>query len=279
VRRRRDPSVNTTDILPGVVLVGVFDPERNVMLNWGSGFFVDQSLGLVVTAGHVVFERKDKNKPSFGQPFFGCRNAQAVVAVIPDKRKTEAVFRYFADIIIYDDVPYVDACVLRISSRMATDGAFHGPTKPICSTQIPAERICELCTTKDFQLGEGVRIVGYDQGGEGRFEPGKHVSLSVDVAFGNLCRSFDAPLEALNGLQSYITKSELVTDCSTRVGHSGGPCINSEGKVIGILSRGDPVQLNRSYLVPASLIQPMVASAKRLCAKIDGVSWKMPKLA
>ena len=59
-------------------------------------------------------------------------------------------------------------------------------------------------------------------------------------------------------------RSEIVVICPTIGGHSGGPCVNQQGEVIGILSRADPADKQRCYLVPSSEFKPMVKEAKRM---------------
>ena len=56
--------------------------------------------------------------------------------------------------------------------------------------------------------------------------------------------------------------SEIVVMCNTISGHSGGPCVNANGEVIGIVSRADPVEKDRCYLVPAKQIKILLNKAK-----------------
>jgi hypothetical protein len=60
--------------------------------------------------------------------------------------------------------------------------------------------------------------------------------------------------------------------CNTISGHSGGPCINNEGKVLGILSRCDPVEEQRCYLVPATEIKELYLKAKGMLARPEKVT-------
>lgn len=66
--------------------------------------------------------------------------------------------------------------------------------------------------------------------------------------------------------KSFQPRSEIVVICPTIGGHSGGPCINQQGEVIGILSRVDPTDKQRCYLVPSSEFNPLVKEAKRVLA-------------
>ena len=63
--------------------------------------------------------------------------------------------------------------------------------------------------------------------------------------------------------KSFQPRSEIVVICPTIGGHSGGPCINQQGEVIGILSRVDPTDKQRCYLVPSSEFNPLIKEAKR----------------
>lgn len=63
---------------------------------------------------------------------------------------------------------------------------------------------------------------------------------------------------------SFQPRSEIVVICPTIGGHSGGPCVNQQGEVIGILSRVDPADKQRCYLVPTSEFAPLIKEAKRM---------------
>lgn len=47
--------MNIKEVLPSVVLVCVWDHDSRKIISCGSGFIYDKKLGLVVTAGHVMF--------------------------------------------------------------------------------------------------------------------------------------------------------------------------------------------------------------------------------
>jgi CBS domain-containing protein len=258
------------DLLPSIVVVGLWDSKARVIRNVGSGFIVDKKQGLVVTAGHVLFQMEEGRK--FGTPYFGLKHAKAVIGVIPEGGNGDtAVFRYFAEIIA-DDIHNMDACVLRITTRMEHDVDNDGlvgeqPETPVI---IVNEELVSLKMTRRYELEETVRILGFNQGGEGLLEQGKHVNRSADFANGYICKQFkmsddhsDGSLDSSSGGSGFSPREEIVIMCPTINGHSGGPCVNDEGKVVGILSRADPVDRQRCYLVPACELRTLITKAKK----------------
>jgi hypothetical protein len=272
---------SVSDLLPSVVLIGLWDMDLNRVRNVGSGFVADKKYGLIVTAGHVLFDMEDGKH--YGTPYFGLPNAKVVVGVIPEAGKDEAVFRYFAEIVADDVRSNIDACVIRITSRMKEDvndegtGCASQPQIPLDSPdKIKAENLVRLRMETDFQLEESIRIIGYNQGGEGIFEPGSHILRSADLAKGFICRMFtaansddsdDSSTESDSEANTFSPREEIVAICPTISGHSGGPCVNGDGLVIGILSRADPVDRNRCYLVPSSQLKALLKRARNACSR------------
>lgn len=267
------------EVLPSVVLVCVWDPVQKAVISSGSGFILDKKLGLIVTAGHVIFSLEEGEM--FGKPYFGHGEARALVGVIAEKGGSQAAFRYFADLVSYD-ARNVDACILQISSRLTGDvEVVDGFQKcdqlenhtPILN--MIDEGLTSLKMTKHFALEENVRVAGYNQGGEGILEIGRQLSGSADISHGYICRHFKTGMfdDSLSSSScsshrdTFSPREEIVVTCSTIKGQSGGPFVNSEGKVVGILSRSDHVEGNRCYLVPATEIKPLVVNARAVCTK------------
>lgn len=276
-------------LLPGVVIVGLWDSATKQIKNVGSGFVADKDRGLVVTAGHVLFEmQKEKG---FGKAYFGLRHGKVVIGVIPESQTNEggatAVFRYFAEIVAHD-VRNVDACVLRITTKFEVDVGGQGegcgdqPEIPIRnnSRAMKAEKLQQLKLTKRCELEDSVRILGFNQGGEGRLQPGRHINRCADFAKGYVCKKFKTPLETSARAEStsemkgggnrhpkpqFVPSEEIVVMVPTINGHSGGPCVNQEGAVIGILSRADLADKQRCYLVPATELKRLIKKAKTKC--------------
>jgi hypothetical protein len=273
------PSLRTvkavSEVLPTVVLVGLWDTHSKNIRNVGSGFFVDKKLGLIVTAGHILFNMKEGRE--FGSPYYGLQDAKVVIGVIPDGNDGhDAVFRYFADIVA-EDIHNVDACVLRITTRLVEDVNDVGSCADqaeIVIDDMPKEQLKSLKITGKVEIEESVRILGFNQGGEGVFEQGKHVNRSADFARGYVVKKFrpsfddddDDSSSHSSDSSSQFTfspREEIVIMCPTISGHSGGPCVNDDGKVVGILSRADPVDRQRCYLVPSTELRTLVNQAKK----------------
>ena len=262
------------DLFPSVVVVGLWNHERTRIENVGSGFIANKKLGLIVTAGHILFDM-DKGS-GFGAPYKGLGNASAIIGVIPSGKKnnTTAIFRYFAEIVAHD-IHNMDACILKITSRLENDVHNHTlignePTRPLESIQ--DESLSSLKITSRYEIEQAVRIIGFNQGGEGRLEIGKHVNRTSDFAKGYICKQFKMEDDESTSSDDSSSseegalkpREEIVVMCDTIQGHSGGPCVNDDGKVVGILSRSDPANPQRCYVVPSSEIKILISQAKRM---------------
>jgi hypothetical protein len=274
--REGTPKKLVRDMLPSVVVVGLWDADTQTVRNVGSGFIADKKHGLVVTAGHILFQMEEGR--NFGIPYFGIKNAKAVIGVIPESKGEKggdtAVFRYFAEIVA-EDIHNVDACVLRITTRMEADVDSDTQVggQPERAVNIHREQLTALKMSRRYELEETVRILGFNQGGEGILKQGEHVNRSADFAKGYICKQFkmsEADDHSNGSLDSsssssggFSPREEIVIMCPTISGHSGGPCVNDEGTVLGVLSRADPVDRQRCYLVPANELKVLVNKAKK----------------
>ena len=266
------PKKSVRELLPSVVFVGLYDPNTRSIRDVGSGFIVDKKQGLIITAGHILFDMTEGRH--FGSPYKGLQGAKAVIGVIPEGGNGDtAVFRYFADIVA-EDIHNVDACVLKVSDRMENDvdsDALVGQ-QPKTAVNMQKEQMVALKMTRQYELEETIRILGFNQGGEGLLEQGKHFNRSADFAKGYICKQFkltddhssNSSLDSSSSCgAAFAPREEIVVICPNIVGHSGGPCVNHEGKVVGILSRADPVDPQRCYLVPSSELKTLLKKAKQ----------------
>lgn len=270
---------SVSELLPSVVLVGVWNTDQNRIRNVGSGFIADKKHGLIFTAGHVIFDMEDGS--NYGAQYFGLPNAKVVIGVIPEVGKDKAVWRYFAEVVADDVHSNVDACVLRITSRLENDvddegaGCALQPELPLDQSKLKGENLVRLKMEADFQLEEPIRIIGFNQGGEGVLKPGSHVLRNADLAKGFICRMFTAPMSdddsddssSDSEANTFSPREEIVAMCPTIAGHSGGPGLNGDGNVVGILSRADPVDRNRCYLVPTNQLKSLLKRARNVCSR------------
>jgi hypothetical protein len=278
--KSEDPIVPINDLLRGVVVVGLWDGKTRKIVRVGSGFIADKKRGLIVTASHTLMNIWGDKSTPFGENYYGLREGKVVVGVIPRKKGeetgTEAIFRYFAKIVVKDPnidqgVCHLDACVLKITTRMENDVAGIGqgcgeqPERLLLNNPhaLKQEKLHHLKITEKCELDEQVRIVGYNQGGEGLLGPGVSLNRYVDFARGYVCKKF-AGGEGGDGQlrHRFKPREEIVVICPTIGGHSGGPCVNQQGEVIGILSRADPAESQRCYLVPSYEWRGLLREAK-----------------
>ena len=282
-KRLADHIVPVTDLLRGVVVVGLWDGKTDKIVRVGSGFVVDKKRGLVVTASHTLMNIWGDSSSPYGENYYGLRRGKVVIGVIPREQgsdsidSTTAVFRYFATIVAKDEnidangVCHMDACVLRITTRLEQDVGDNGggcadqPEILLVGTEaFKKERLHQLkVSNREAELEEQVRILGYNQGGEGLVRKGMSVNRVADFARGYVCMIFSADVEeGYTMSRRFKPKEEIVVMCPTIGGHSGGPCVNQSGEVIGILSRADPGDTQRCYLVPAKAWKGLVKQAK-----------------
>lgn len=249
--------------------MGLYDEVENKIAQVGSGFVADKARGLVVTASHVFFDMHATGN-DFGRSYFGKSKGKAIIGVLPSA-DSPAVFRYFAEILV-EDVSKVDACVLRITTRFDRDVAVIEDCAmqvehPVSSLASPFKELQELKLTKQCELEESIRILGYNQGGEGVLPEGGHVNRYPDFAKGYVCKRFKNEVadstETKKNSQQFTPLEEIVAICPTIVGHSGGPVVNGLGSVIGILSRADRADSQRCYLVPSTELKRLLKKAKK----------------
>ena len=251
------------DLLPSVVIVGLWDNDTKTIRKLGSGFIASKKLGLIVTAGHTLFNMKEGR--DFGARYFGLKNARAVIGIIPGNKENDstAVFRYFAEIVA-EDIRNMDAVVLKITTKLENDvenDVLIGEQSEKFLENIQEESLSEMKITRRYEIEQAVRIIGFNQGGEGREEIGKHVNRISDFANGYICKQHKITDDHSTS-SGLLPREEIVVIGPTICGHSGGPVVNDEGKVVGILSRVDPVDRLRCYVVPSSEIKKLVTEVK-----------------
>jgi len=271
-RRNNEGKKKVNYLFSSVVIVGLWDNERQIITDVGSGFIASKSSGLIVTASHILYNMK--TGPGYGARYKGLKNARAIIGVIPcDKGEKPAVFRYFAKIVA-DDVHNMDACILKITSRLENDVSDHsliGQQPEIFLESMKEESISKLKTATWCEVEQSARILGFNQSGEGRLDMHRDVDRQPDFVEGYVCKKYKAQTDHSSSCDNtpsseegnFSPKVEIVVICKTKGGHSGGPCVNDQGQVVGILSRVDPVDPERNYLVPSSAIKALIRKANR----------------
>jgi len=266
--------VSVSDLLKAVVIIGVYDENAQRIVRAGSGFFVDRKRGFIVTAGHTLMDRDTWREIK----------GKIVIGIVPNNTSRAdpvAVYRYFARIIVKDPsindsgVCKLDACILQVTTRMENDVLESGkeigeqPETLLMNNPaaMKAEKFNQLSVSQKFELDEAVRILGFNQGGEGLIGPGEELNRCADFARGYVVMKFAVYENEQTPNRKFQPRAEIVVICPTIGGHSGGPCVNQQGEVIGILSRADPADRQRCYLVPSSEWLPLVKVAKRILSR------------
>ena len=261
--------------LGSVVLVGLYDERTHAVTRVGSGFVADAKRGLVMTAAHVVTDITSASSSHR-------RSCKAVIGVLPSSDPSAAVYRYFAELLV-EDARTIDACVLKITTKFeqdisAIEECGSQPEIPVANnaTMLRAE-LQPLRLTSTREIGEDIRILGYSQSGEGILPRGGHINRSPDLARGYIARIFRADhVSTSSSVGKFVPREEIVCSCRVIEGMSGGPAINNNGKVLGLLSRSDKADGERCYLVPASELRNLVKRAKAMCSLTPlEIYWRM----
>lgn len=165
-----ESSKHSDSLVSAVVLVGLFDCNQHKIRRVGSGFIVDAKRGLIVTAAHTLCHWDEGKR--FGEPYDGIRNAKVIVGIIPSQStdfREKAVFRYMAEIVEMDELR-MDACVIKIKTRLERDCVDKLLVPELILHDMRSESLDMLEVAKATPaLEERVRIIGFDQGGEGAF--------------------------------------------------------------------------------------------------------------
>jgi len=275
-----EPNVN--DNLHKVVLVGLWDKDKHKIITIGSGFIVDKKKGLIMTAAHIFMDIDgSEGKKNFGKDYFGEYNRKAVIGIIPDNgnKDTKAVFRFFAKIVAKDrrmegkeKSCQVDACVLQITTKMGNDV---GGNVDECGREaedvIVYSNGMNNASLEDLKIvreqcvrNEPIHFIGFKDGGVCKINRQLDVNKGcvIEPRF-ELYKETRLKSDEEKNRHKFCPMAETIVNCSLTAGHSGSPCINSEGKVIGMVCRSDPYETRRSYLVPSKELRNLLKRARR----------------
>jgi len=242
-----------SELVGGVLLIGLWDCQLNQIKRIGSGFFIDASKGFVATAAHIF---NDHVGEKVGKRYTGLKQGKAVIGIIPKENHSNqrALFMYGAEIVAQNP-SVIDACILRVTMKfkepMQCNGSSFKEYQTIIPMNVKEEKI------QQFKLAKGkdderVIVIGFDQSG---FETEKRVNQLVSLKMG------------------YVTKpmtenQETIINCSSVFcGYSGGPCLNLEGNVIGLVSRIESEESTKCYLASSVQLEKLLKKAKKICAR------------
>lgn len=267
-----DSKADIADHPRSVVLVGLYNIVTQRITNIGSGFIVNKKRGFIMTAAHTLMEIQCKK--NFGDYYCG-KEGRVVIGVIPDNgynNETKAVFRYFAKIVAKDKMVYskekrceIDACILQITTRMESDVDGKGDEcgkqaeLPIMSGGMIKEDLKELKIAKcDCEVSDYVHVIGFNQGGDGFQTESAEINRNFDVTRGHVSI---VKLESNTSMVTYAfsPRTEIVVNFECMPGHSGSACMNKEGKVIGMVSRG---KTGCCFLVPRKNLKTLLRIAE-----------------
>eukprot|EP00555_Chaetoceros_dichaeta_P012218 CAMPEP_0198264196 /NCGR_PEP_ID=MMETSP1447-20131203/14938_1 /TAXON_ID=420782 /ORGANISM="Chaetoceros dichaeta, Strain CCMP1751" /LENGTH=1385 /DNA_ID=CAMNT_0043953057 /DNA_START=109 /DNA_END=4263 /DNA_ORIENTATION=+ len=277
-----DSEVNITESSHSVVLVGLWDGDKasQKITSIGSGFIVDKKRGLIMTTAHTLIHIEGP-ETTFGKDYFG-QKRKVVIGIIPDdvnNNESRAVFRYFAKIVAKDKMMVsdekrceVDACILQITTRMQNDvdgdgdacGEQREDVIMKTSSAMRREGLKELRIIKnDCEVNESIHSIGFNQGGEGL--PARvEINRNFDVTRGYIS-SAKVYTEANIEPYTFSPRVETVVIFMLKPGHSGSPCINKGGKVIGMVCRCHQGESTRCYLVPWKNLRILLRRARECC--------------
>lgn len=252
-----------------VVLVGLYDGKKGGLEEVGSGFIVDGRRGLVVTAAHTVLDL------TTGAEAKGLRYGRILIGVSTSDNDA-TVFRYTARVVAKDPAlcarrrccrddderssTPVDVCVLRLETRLDRDVRIDDDGDDVGTVtetvlgwsrsgkqRLPSLRLSER-SSPIFRRGD-VAVVGFRPQA-----PEKGGARSVLGATKGVVAE-DHPADG-----AFLGQSPVAVTCLTVGGESGGPCVDRDGTVIGVLSQGDD---EHSYLVSARDVSKLVKQAKQ----------------
>lgn len=278
------PGDSARRLLGAVVIVGLWDGDRRSVVRVGSGFVVDRKRGLIVTASHTLMNIWSNADGTFGKNYGGLVHGKVVIGVIPRNNYVSnssaagidvAVWRYYAEIVTKDPTMktgkcHLDACVLRITSRVEND--VDGDAEACGDHPVILLKGNDRATRKEglqslklstdiVKIGEGVHVLGYGQNTKGSRSPDEKVKRSMDFVAGQVCDQVTASEENRSYFR-FSPRDEIAVRSAVVCGHSGGPCVNQKGHVIGIVSRGDPDDDKVCYLSSASAWMQLIKDAR-----------------
>jgi hypothetical protein len=260
--------------MPSVVLVGFWEKESKdgkkiyKISNVGTGFIADVEQNLIVSAAHIFYDLQPKMKmKKEKQPIFDGVHNSVIIGIVPHGEKS-AVWRYTAEI-IEKNLYSLDACILQLRTKFEHPVPIGGmdltptPERFVRIHELKNEGYEKIKMTSVIERDSHIRIFGYEQSGNGLYDPGSQIHSIADFAKGFVTKQLSKPKESGKALGTFLPASEIVVSVNTIGGHSGGPCVNNDGQVLGIVSRADSIEAQKCYLAPSGLIRALLRRAQQ----------------
>jgi hypothetical protein len=270
----QSPRKTVEEILPSVVLVGFWEKESKdgkkiyKISNVGTGFIADIEQNLIVSAAHIFYDLQPKMKmKKEKQPIFDGVHNSVIIGIVPHGEKS-AVWRYTAEI-IEKNLYSLDACILQLRTKFENPVPIGGmdlnptPERFVRTNELKNEGYEKIKMTSVIERDSHIRIFGYEQSGNGLYDPGSQIHCIADFAKGFVTKQLSKPKESGKALGTFLPASEIVVSVNTIGGHSGGPCVNNDGQVLGIVSRADSIEAQKCYLAPSGLIRALLRRAQQ----------------
>ncbi len=209
--------------------------DRVEIKGWGSGWFINNT-GLMVTNDHVTNQAHYSKNPT--EAFENVINIGIPQYEVTLNGGTEEEKTYKA-MLMYNNES-ADLALLQVQD---TDG---GPlSTPSCLALSPSNEV---------RTGDRVYVFGYPKGQ--KMATSKDKRAPVTVSAGNITRIMTSPVGRIKKFKS---------DAQAAQGNSGGPAVNADGDLIGVLVEGGAdVETSGGVsagLIPADVVGDMIRAA------------------
>jgi serine protease Do len=229
---------------------------------WGTGFFVSSD-GFIVTAGHVAALTNDQIKNDMVETYLlddakatGCEAAGNCQQLVDQYRSgyqlaTSPTGLQSSIAVFTQDMNAVSQDTTGLPAELKTSSPVGQRDIAVLKVTGDSEPVLPLGDAAKVQAQDAISIIGYP----GIANTGAQTSLVPTVTTGTVSARKQGSAEL--GLAPGVTIFQ--TDATVEHGNSGGPAVNEDGQVIGLVSFGASSTTN--FLITSSDIQDLVRQA------------------